>query len=153
MRAGAQSYICVDDVPPGSFASILEHAVKRHRLLRRLSDADSTVLSILNSINDGVIIVDRDGNLLDVNPAARSILGMAPRQRPDPDWTTSFGSIAVDGQTEIVTNERPLMKACHGEKFTNQLGVYRAIMGQLVEGLMESQDIYRLSNVGQYGRV
>ena len=39
-----------------------------------------TVLSILKSINDGVIIVTMPGHVLDINPAARSILGMGPRE-------------------------------------------------------------------------
>ena len=126
VRAGAQSYVCVDDIPASALGPVLEHAIKRHRLLKRLSDADSTVLSILNSINDGVVIADRDGNLLDINPAARSILGMAPRERPDPEWPRTFGSIGVDGQTGVAASELPLLKACRGQKFSNQLCVYRA---------------------------
>ncbi len=126
VRAGAQSYVCVDDTPVESLPAVFDHAVKRHRLLRRMSDDDSTVLSILNSINDGVIIVDQDGNLLDINPAARSILGIAPRQRVEADWRKTFGSIALDGQSDIEAHELPLEKVRRGEKFSNQLAVYRA---------------------------
>ena len=125
VRAGAQAYVCVDDTSPEASEAIFQHAIKRHRLLRRLSSADSTVLSILNSINDGVVIADRDGNLLDLNPAARSILGMGARQRPPGNWTQTFGARGADGETEVEADDMPLTKACRGEKFSNQLTLYR----------------------------
>lgn len=125
VRAGAQAYICVDDTSAEASESIFQHAIKRHRLLKRLSSADSTVLSILNSINDGVVIADRDGNLLDLNPAARSILGMGARQRPPGNWTQTFGALGADGESDVDNNDMPLAKACRGEKFSNQLTLYR----------------------------
>ncbi|MDZ7645367.1 MAG: PAS domain-containing protein [Woeseiaceae bacterium] len=85
VRNGAQSYLCIDDVDEARQHATFDHAVQRHRLLRRLSEADDTVLSILKSINDGVIVVDRHGNVLDINPAARSILSLPPRVTPDSD--------------------------------------------------------------------
>ena len=83
-------------------------------------------MSILNSINDGVIIVDRDGNLLDINPAARSILGLPRRQRPTADWSTTFASLGLDGVTELTPEDRPLARACRGEKFSDLQCVYRS---------------------------
>ena len=80
LRAGAQGYICIDDVTVEAQEAVFEHAVRRHRLQQRLSDTDVSVLSVLNSINDGVIVVDRDGGILDINPAARTILGLGPRR-------------------------------------------------------------------------
>lgn len=124
VRAGAQAYICVDDVGPETAEAVFEHAINRHRLLRRLSDADSTVLSILNSINDGVVIADQDGNLLDINPAARSILGMSARERAEENWTHTFGALNVDGESRLEANDLPLARASRGEKFSNQLALY-----------------------------
>ena len=125
VRAGAQGYICIDDSSADTRDAVFDHARKRHRLLLRLSNADSTVLSILNSINDGVVIADRESNLLDINPAARSILGMTPRHRPEPEWTQSFGSIAADGKSLVDARDLPIPRACRGEKFSNQLALYR----------------------------
>ena len=84
VRAGADAYICIDDITVEAQDSLLDHAYMRSRLQHRLSDTDVTVLSILKDINDGVIVVDKRGNVLDINPAARSILGLGPRQQPDP---------------------------------------------------------------------
>ena len=126
VHAGVQIHICIDDIDSEEQAAAFGHAIQRHKLLGKLSNSDTTVLSILSSINDGVIIVDRAGHVLDINPAGRSILGLRPRQRPEPGWVQSFCSIAADNKTGIELDERPLVKARRGEKFSNQLAIYRA---------------------------
>lgn len=125
VRAGAQAYICVDSTGPQEQEAIFNHAMQRHRLLARLSDTDSTVLSILGSINDGVMVVDQQGHVLDINPAARLMLGLSSRNLPDADWAHSFCSLAADGENSIEPEQRPLAKAFGGEKFSNQTAVYR----------------------------
>lgn len=123
MTFGAQGFLCIDDNDDRERDAVFRHARQRHQLLRQLS---GTGLSILKSINDGVIVTDRDGHILDINPAARSILGLAPRQRPPEHWEADFCAIAADGGTRIDRDELPLVRARNGRKFTNQLAVYRA---------------------------
>jgi diguanylate cyclase (GGDEF)-like protein len=125
VRQGAQDYICVDDISDVEQTSIFDHAIHRFRLMTRLSDTDGTVLGILNSINDGVLVVDRHGSVMDINPAARSILGLAPRQRPDDRWGSTFCNVATDGKTLLERDEMPLIKALSGQKFSNQVAIYR----------------------------
>jgi len=123
VRAGAQGYICFDDAGHQEIEVIIDHAIQRYKLLARLSETDSTVLSILKSINDGAIVVDRQGHVLDINPAARSILGLGPRQQPSTRWAKNFANTASDGQT-IEHDDLPLVKACRGQKFSNQVAAY-----------------------------
>src|SRR5690606_15123599 len=125
VRMGAQGYICVDDCDDREQKEVLDHAVRRHRLLARLAAGDGTMLSILQSINDGVIVVDRRGHVLDINPAARSILGLKPRQHPPHRWELEFCSTGADGKTKIEVDELPLIKARRGQKFSNQVALYR----------------------------
>jgi diguanylate cyclase (GGDEF)-like protein len=129
VRMGAQTYICIDDSDEREQKEVLEHAFRRHRLLSRLSAGDGTVLSILQSINDGVIVVDRRGHVLDINPTARSILGLKPRQHPPQRWELDFCSIAADGKSRINEDELPLIKARRGQKFSNQIAIYRPPAG------------------------
>jgi diguanylate cyclase (GGDEF)-like protein len=129
VRMGAQGYICVDDCEDGEQKEVLDHAVRRHRLLARLAAGDGTMLSILQSINDGVIVVDRRGHVLDINPAARSILGLKPRQHPPLRWELEFCSTGSDGKTRIDADELPLIKARKGQKFSNQIALYRPLDG------------------------
>jgi diguanylate cyclase (GGDEF)-like protein len=123
--AGAQAYICVDDITVDGQESVFEHARQRHRLQHRLSDTDVTVLSVLRNINDGVIIVDRDGHVLDINPAARTILGLGPRRQPDTGWGQAFCCIDQLGNNYRNSADLPLVRARNGEKFTNQVAIYR----------------------------
>ncbi len=105
---------------------MVDHGVQRSRLQRRLSDSDVTVLSILRNINDGVIVVDEAGHVLDINPAARTILGLRPRLQPDPTWEQTFCCIDEHGDSYRNAHELPLVRARNGEKFTNQVAIYRA---------------------------
>jgi len=125
VRAGAQAYICVDDITVEGQEAAFEHAAQRHRLQHRLSDTDVTVLSVLRNINDGVIVVDTDGHVLDINPAARTILGLGPRMQPDSTWGQMFCCIDEHGENYRNSADLPLMRARIGEKFTNQVAVYR----------------------------
>jgi PAS domain-containing protein len=125
VRAGAQAYICIDDVSVEGQESVLQHAVQRHRLQHRLSNTDVTVLSMLRNINDGVVLVARDGHVLDINPAARSILGLGPRMQPDATWAQMFCCINEYGENYRNSADLPLARARSGEKFANQVAVYR----------------------------
>ncbi len=125
VRAGAQGYLCVDVAGHEEIESVLDHAVQRHRLLARLSASDSTVLSILKSINDGAIVVDRHGHVLDINPAARTILSLTAREQTDAEWAGNFCNVAADGVTAVSHDDLPLVKACRGEKFSNQVAAYQ----------------------------
>ena len=126
MRAGAQGYICIDDVTVDGQEAVFEHAVKRSRLQQRLSDTDVTVLSILRNINDGVIVVDEQGHVLDINPAARTILGLGPRAQPDPTWEQTFCCFDENGDSYRNAHELPLVRARNGEKFADQVAIYRS---------------------------
>ena len=129
VSAGAQDYLCCDDAGHEEIAAVLEHAAQRHRLLVRLSETDSTVLSILKSINDGVIVTDHHGHVLDINPAARSILGLTPREKTDAAWAEKFCRHTADGQTDVGHDNQPLVKARRGEKFSNQVAAYQTADG------------------------
>jgi diguanylate cyclase (GGDEF)-like protein len=126
MRAGAQGYICIDDITVDGQDAVFDHAVKRTRIKRRLSETDVSVLAMLRNINDGVIVVDDAGHVLDINPAARSILGIGPRMQPDPTWEQTFCCFDQNGDSYRNSHELPLVRARSGEKFANQVAIYRS---------------------------
>ena len=125
VQAGAHGYICIDDISVEEQEAAFEHAVKRSRMQSRLSNTDVTVLSILNNINDGVIVVDDAGHVLDINPAARSLLGLGSRTMPDPAWEQTFCCIDENGENYRNSADLPLMRARSGEKYSNQVAIYR----------------------------
>jgi diguanylate cyclase (GGDEF)-like protein/PAS domain S-box-containing protein len=125
VRAGAQGYICIDDVTVDTQETMFEHVVKRAHMQSRMSTTDVSVLSILKNINDGVIVVDSAGHVLDINPAARTVLGMSPRMQPDPTWERTFCCIDENGNSYRNSADLPLMRARSGEKYSNQVAIYR----------------------------
>ena len=125
VRAGAQGYICIDDISVEDQDAAFDHAVKRGRMQSRLSSTDVTVLSILKNINDGVIVVDDVGHVLDINPAARTLLGINPRMQPDPTWEQTFCCVDENGDSYRNSADLPLMRARMGEKFSDQIAIYR----------------------------
>ena len=125
VAAGAEAYICVDDITVDEQDALFDHAVQRSHLKRRLSDTDMTVLSILKDINDGVIVVDNAGHVLDINPAARSILGLGPRAQPDTSWGQTFCCVDENGENYRNSSALPLIRARSGEKFADQVAIYR----------------------------
>ncbi len=126
VHAGAQGYICVDDVTVEGQETVFDHAVKRNLLQQRLSETDVTVLSILKSINDGVIVVDQQGHTLDINPAGRTTLGLGPRMQPDLTWEQTFCCIDEHGNHYGNAADLPLFRARSGEKFSGQVAIYRS---------------------------
>jgi len=125
VAAGAEAYVCVDDITVDEQDSIFDHVVQRSQLKRRLSDTDMTVLSILRDINDGVVVVDAAGHVLEINPAARSILGLTPREQPDAAWGQTFCCVDEHGETYGNSSALPLVRARSGEKFADQVAIYR----------------------------
>ncbi len=125
VRAGAHGYICVDDITVSTQESTFDHAVKRGRMQSRLSGSDVSVLSVLDNINDGVIVVDNSGHVLDINPAARTLLGISPRMLPDPTWEQTFCCADENGHSYRNSADLPLMRARSGEKFSDQIAIYR----------------------------
>jgi diguanylate cyclase (GGDEF)-like protein len=125
VRSGAQGYVCIDDISVEDQDAAFDHAVKRGRMQSRLSSTDVTVLSILNNINDGVIVVDDVGHVLDINPAARTLLGISPRMQPDPTWEQTFCCVDENGDSYRNSADLPLMRARMGEKFSDQVAIYR----------------------------
>ena len=142
VRAGAQGYICVDDVSVATQDSTFDHAVKRGQMQSRLSGSDVSVLSVLNNINDGVIVVDNSGHVLDINPAARSVLGMSPRMLPDPTWEQTFCCVDENEDSYRNSGDLPLMRARSGEKFSDQVAIYRTPMQPDIVLSINGQGLY-----------
>ena len=69
--------------------------------------------AIFDSISDGVIVADENGNLT-FNPSAERIIGMRLDSMPD-EWTDDYRIFYPDKVTPIPTEELPLARAMRGE--------------------------------------
>jgi diguanylate cyclase (GGDEF)-like protein/PAS domain S-box-containing protein len=71
--------------------------------------------AILNSIGDGVGVVDENGEFLLHNDAAKSLLGIDEDKGGPENWQEHYGIFAADGSTPFPSTDLPLVRALAGE--------------------------------------
>jgi phosphoserine phosphatase RsbU/P len=75
-----------------------------------------TLQAVLNSLTEGVIIADKNGDFLFFNPAAEKILGIGIRDIAQADWTSLYGFYRKDRITPYPHEQLPLARAIRGEE-------------------------------------
>ena len=80
--------------------------------LRRQTHAMET---IFNSISDGVVVADENGNFTIFNPSAERIVGIGSTEAGPDEWTGRYGIFFPDRETPVPTEELPLVRAIQGE--------------------------------------
>jgi signal transduction histidine kinase len=77
------------------------------------------LLTVLNSISDGVMVSSVDGKFVLMNPAARRITGIVQADGDYHDWSRLFTCYEEDGVTPVDTDHSPLTRAMRGETYEN----------------------------------
>ncbi|MDE0363813.1 MAG: PAS domain-containing protein, partial [Rhodospirillaceae bacterium] len=88
---------------------------KRDQLEAAFGDQTELLHTVVNSISEGLIVVDRSGRYLISNPAMKRIIGM---YKPDSDLlerSEVYGLYYPDRTTLIPSDRLPLARALHGE--------------------------------------
>ena len=91
-----------------------------------MQDQAELLRSILDSIADGVSVADASGSIILMNPAGRTLLGVAglPAEG-DLRWSEHFGLFREDGVTPFPSGELPLRRALLGESSDGVLMMVR----------------------------
>ena len=71
--------------------------------------------TIFNSISDGVVVADENGNFTIFNPSAERIVGIGMTDTGPDQWTEKYGIFFPDRETSFPIEELPLVRAIHGE--------------------------------------
>ncbi|QNI03662.1 response regulator [Halomonas sp. SH5A2] len=71
--------------------------------------------TVLESVVEGIIVADMEARPLVFNPAAQKLLGRAPEEGDDDNWSENYGFFYPDGKTPCPTEKLPLSRAMHGE--------------------------------------
>ena len=116
LTAGAQDVLLKSDCEGGHLGRTIRHAVGRSQAMRDLAASKALLQSILQNVNEGVIVAGRDEKLLLVNPAARDLLGIGSTGGLPTDI---FGMYEPDTVTRIRDRERPMARAIRGETITD----------------------------------
>jgi len=73
------------------------------------------LMSILNSIADGVVVADENSRFVVWNPAADRLIGLGPMDKPIEAWPRTYGLFRADRTTPFPADELPLARAIRGE--------------------------------------
>ncbi len=78
---------------------------------------DKTILlqSVLDSMSEGLVAADEQGNFILWNKAAESIVGLGAANIPNEEWTGHYGLFLPDKVTPLPTQDNPLARAIRGE--------------------------------------
>ena len=71
--------------------------------------------TVLNSISNGVIVANEEGEFLYFNPIAEEIVGVGVTERDPQEWANVYGTFYSDKVTPYPSTELPLYKAIQGE--------------------------------------
>ena len=89
------------------------------RKLKRTADDLRTqahaMETIFNSISDGVVVADEQGNFTIFNPSAERIVGIGATESGPSEWTDRYGIFFPDRETIYPADELPLVRAIQGE--------------------------------------
>jgi len=74
---------------------------------------------VLDSIKDGIVACDENGDLTLFNQATRDIHGIQEEKLPATEWANHYSLFLTDGKTPMTEDDIPLFKAFNGEKVDN----------------------------------
>ena len=83
--------------------------------VNELQQQNALMDTVFNSIGDGVIVANKEGQFLFFNPTAQEIVGIGPTEEDLEKWSETYGTFYPDRVTPIPSTELPLSKAIQGE--------------------------------------
>ena len=87
----------------------------------RLREQTRILTSILESMSDGVAVIDAAGHFLQFNPAAARMIGIGPVDAPPSTWPEHYGFFMPDMVTPFPADRLPLMRARRGESVDDEM--------------------------------
>ena len=91
--------------------------------VNELQKQNTLMDTVFNSIGDGVVVANKEGQFLFFNPTAREIVGVGPTAEKLENWSETHGRFHPDKVTPIPSDELPLSKAIRGE-VTNDVEIF-----------------------------
>jgi len=138
-----------------SFDAMTESLVERNRQLaernRQLIEQASELEAILNSIADGVVVLDSDGRIITSNPAAQSILaealddahGNSPGELPSALLASGEAGAETSMAPALVTSQQPRRTQVGGRVLSALPAPVTAPGGEELRTVMILRDITR----------
>ena len=90
------------------------------RTAEALGDQTGILKSILDSMGDGVVVAEENGEFLLFNPAAEQITGIGATETTLDEWSQTYGILFPDMVTPVPTDELPFVRAMRGEEVNQE---------------------------------
>ncbi len=106
--------------------AIVRDVTERRRLEREVAERAAQLETIFESMVDGIIVTDRQGRIVHMNQAGRTLLGIKrdPKGLTMPELEALEGFSPRNAQEQPLTNaERPITRYLQGEVLTRQQSV------------------------------
>jgi PAS domain S-box-containing protein len=81
--------------------------------------------SVLDSMVEGLVAADQQGNFILWNPAADKIMGLGAAKLPSAEWSAHYGLFLPDTVTPIPPGENPLERTLRGETCSREIFLRR----------------------------
>ena len=98
-----------------ALSQVAETGVRLEQTNTELRNQTQLMETVFNSISDGVVVTDTDGNFRFVNPSAERIVGVGATDTPSDQWAETYGTFYPDSMTPFPSHDLPLVRAMRGE--------------------------------------
>ena len=82
---------------------------------RRMKEQSHAMQTVVDSMSEGVVAADADGNFTLFNPSARRIVGIGKTVTAPEQWSDRYGIFFLDETTQVPPDELPLTRAIRGQ--------------------------------------
>lgn len=89
------------------------------REIARRTQTEERLTAILDSMSDGVMVSDREGDIELMNPAAKSIFKFSDGDRLYSERFRNYSLFIDDGQTQLTNDDLPLRRVARGTPIDN----------------------------------
>jgi len=125
LRHGAQDYL-IKGAASASIHRALRYAIERKQMEDALTRSETQLRrqnalleAILDNMADGVVVADREGKMLVLNPAAQRIYGVGLTDAGPEEWSTTYGTLNPETTTPMASYDLPLVRAILGKSSDN----------------------------------
>lgn len=101
------------------FGAFVQDISVRKKIERELARERELLNVVLDSIDVGVVVCSRDGDITLLNRAARDLHGLPAEQIPPSQWAQHYDLFQADGVSRLEPEQIPLYRALQGEVIKN----------------------------------
>ncbi len=95
--------------------SAIRDVTERKRAGAELTREREFLAAVLDSLKEGIVACDAEGNLTLFNQATRELHGIAEKELPPAEWAGHYDLYQADGRTPMRQEDIPLFRAYNGE--------------------------------------